>query len=218
MGFVNGRVVEVVLRATAGSDEQVNSFVYDLQPGTAGDNNDPQSLADTFRDDVRDVWGSLYSAAWTLEPVVVTEVKDPQNPTAPRQSWTSGSPTPGTKTVSGDLLPPQCQVLVALTTDHIGKRFRGRLWLGGSVLESEQANGVWATGYLSGIATVLAAIPHQPDISPPADTSTADWSVFSRTQRGPNPGNPGGLNPYLSHIQAATARTLVHTLRSRALY
>jgi hypothetical protein len=212
MGFENGSVWEVRLEATNGDDSQVNTFHYDADNASTTDGNDPQSLADAFRDDVRPVWGSLYSSAWTLQPVVVQDVKDPLHPLDPRSEWTSGAPTPGTGTTAGDLLPPNCNVLVHLATAHIGRRFNGRLWLGGSVEEADQANGVWASGYLGGIATILAAIPRQPDISPPLSPATCKWSVYSRTQRAAN------LDPYLSAITSATARTLVHTLRSRALY
>ena len=212
MGFENGKVVEVVLKATAGGDSQVNTFTYDLDDGGSIGSNDPQTLADVFRDDVRDLWGSLYASSWTVEPVQVTEVKDPQDPTAPRSSWTSGTAQAGTGSGSGDVLPPNCQVLVALTTAHIGRRFRGRLWLGGTTHEADQATGSWVSGYLTGIQTILDAIPHEPDlILGPADGS-AKWSVYSRTQRAAN------LDPYLSPITGVTKRTLVHMLRSRALY
>lgn len=211
MGFENGKLVRVVLRADAGSDSQVNVLHYDLDDGL--DTNDPQNLADTFRDVVIPLWKTLYSSAWTIQPVVVTEEKDPLDPTAARAQWTSGTAIAGTKTVSGDLLPPQCQVLVKLVTDRIGRRNTGRIWLGGSVAESDQANGIWTAGYLAGIATIMNAIPKQPDlVTGPSIGTHANWCIYSRTARAAN------QTPYASHVQSYSVRSLVHSLRTRALY
>ena len=135
---------------------------------------------------------------------------DPQNPTAPRSSWTSGSPTAGTRSTSGDLLPSFCCCVATLRTDHIGRRFRGRTFLGGSNSEDNQSNGDW--GILTFFATMMDAIPVQPDIASGDSTSTANWCVYSRTQRAAN------LDPYASHVQSYQLRTQVHSLRSRANY
>lgn len=213
MGFENGKLVRVTLRAEAGDgEEQVNTFHYDLDDSGVGD-NDPQALADRFRDDVRPVWGSLYRSTWTLDPVVVTMEKDPQNPLAPRSQWTSGAATPGTNGGSDQLLPPGLAVVVALNTDLIGRRFRGRLWLSGSLQEADQNAGSFVSGYLTGIATIMAAVPHEPDICTGDCTgTTAKWCVYSRTQRAQN------LDPYAVPITSDTVRTLVHNLRRRTLY
>lgn len=212
MGFANGKLVRVTLRAVAGSDQQVNTFHYDLQDATLDTPNDPQSLADFFRDNVLAGFKAFYSSAWTIDPVLVVEEIDPLNPHATRGSWTSGSAGAGTATPSSDLLPPQCNVLVALKTASLGRRFNGRMWLGGSRSEGEQVNGSWSSSFLTGCATYLATIPHQPDIASGISASVADWVVYSRTQRAAN------QNPYAVKITSATARTLVHTLRTRALY
>lgn len=212
MGFENGHLVRVVLRATAGDDQQVNTFHYDLDNSDPLVPNDPQELADTFRDDVRPGWAAFYSSAWSVQPVEVVDEFDPLNPTAPRQSWTSGAAIAGTATPSSDLLPPQCAVVVKLNTSHIGRRFRGRTWLGGSRSEGEQANGVWGSTFVTGCGTFMGTIPMQPDISPPLSPSTARWCVYSRTQRAAN------LDPYASAVSSYTVRSLVHTIRSRALY
>lgn len=217
VGFESGQLVRVVLEATAGGDSQVNVLHYDLQGGEvpfSGNGNNPQALADRFRDDVIPLWKTLYTSAWTIQPVVVEDEKDPQNPTAPRQSWVSGTAIPGTGTSAGDLLPPQCAVLVKLITDHIGRRNTGRIWLGGSVEEADQANGVWGSGYLTGIATIMDSIPLEPDIQEGTGIgdATANWCVYSRTARAAD------QDPYASHVTAYVVRSLVHTLRSRALY
>jgi hypothetical protein len=214
MGFENGRLVRVTLRATAtDGEEQVQTFHYDLVDSLVGANS-PQDLADRFRDDVIPNWKSLYSSAWSIQPVVVTEEKDPLHPLDPRSQWTSGTVVAGTKVISGsDLLPPHCAILVAWNTDLIGRRFRGRSWYGGSLLEGEQAAGSWTSGWITAMETVIDDIPLEPDIATgdPVGVS-ANLCVYSRTQRA------ASLDPYAAHITGHTTRTLVHTLRRRALY
>jgi len=217
VGFENGKLVRVVLEATAGADSQINVFHYDLQGGwdpLLSNGNNPQSLADTFRDDVRPGWAAFYSSAWTIQPVVVEDEIDPQDPTAARSSWSSGSAIAGTATPSSDLLPPQCAILAKITTDAIGRRHTGRLWLGGSRSEGEQAAGVWGSTLVTGTGTFLGTIPMQPDIQEGTGVGSdvANWCVYSRTQRAQN------LDPYASHVTGYVVRSLVHTLRSRALY
>jgi hypothetical protein len=201
----------VVLRATLGDRQEVNTFHYDLHDVTAEPANDPQTLADTFRDDVRSVWRQLYRPRWTLDPVLVVEEKDPQNPTDPRSAWTSGDPIPGTSSGTSVLLPSATCIVTSLLTDNIGRRFRGRNFWGGDATEGEQNDGAWQSSILDFInGTLLPAIPRQPDIQSGDSTSTANWCVYSRTQRAAN------LDPYASHITGVNTRTAVHWRRARA--
>lgn len=210
MGFENGRVLRVALRAHLGSDQQVMTFHYDLDDGDLIDrDNRPQALADVFRDDVLPHWKARYSTGWTCDPVVVTEEKDPQNPLAPRGQWTSGVAGAGTATASSDLLPRAAAVLVQLKTDHIGRRFRGRNFLGGLVEEGVQNDGQWSAGKLASEVTWMGFIPREPDIALGSSGSSADWSVYSRTQRAAD------LDPYLSKITSVVVTPYVHWLRSR---
>jgi hypothetical protein len=210
MGFENGKLVRVTLEAVAGAEHQVNTFHYDLIDATLQPANDPQSLADTFRDDVVPAFAQLYLAAWTIQPVVVVQEKDPLNPTAPRSEWTSGAPVAGTNTGTGDVLPHASCGIVSLLSANIGRRHRGRLFLGGSRHESEQNDGVWGAGTISGFQDFVDAVPVQPDIAELGSDSTANWCVYSRTQRAAN------LDPYASHITGNIVRSEVHFLRSRA--
>jgi hypothetical protein len=209
MGFENGKLVRVILRAATSSDQQVNTFHYDLQDAPAQPANDPQSLADTFRDDVLPHFVAQYSSAWLIQPVEVIQELDPQNPLAPRSSWTSGTETAGTRAESTDLLPRPCCTVVKLNTAKIGRRFAGRTFVGGSNAEVEQAAGVWTTAQITLVNTLMSAIPLQPDIAELGSDSTANWCVYSRTQRAAD------LDPYAEHITSYTIRTLVHWLRSR---
>lgn len=212
MGFENGKLVEVVLKASAGTLTQVNTYHYDLVDALGGTDNDPQTLADRFRDDVRTHLIASLTSAWTVDPVVVTMVKDPLNPLAPRSSWASGAAAAGTKTASSDPLPNFCSPLVSLRTAHIGRRFRGRLWLAGSWHEGDQSGGTWTTTQKADLQTIVNFVPFEPDLATGPSDSTAKWCVYSRTQRAAN------LDPYASPITSATVSALVHSLRSRALY
>jgi len=210
MGFENGKVCRVALRAHFADDQQVMTFHYDLDDGDIIDSdNGPQGLADVFRDDVLPHFKARYLSAWSIDPVVVTQEKDPQNPLAPRSQWTSGVAGPGTSSVSGQLLPRACCVLVQLKTGHIGRRFRGRNFLGGALTEDVQNDGQWSSGQVSSETTWMDFIPREPDIAFGGSGSSCKWSVYSRTQRAAD------LDPYLSAITSVVVKSDVHWLRSR---
>jgi len=212
VGFENGHLLRVVLRATAGSEEQVNTFHYDLIDDVAEPANDPQALADRFRDDVRPHWIASMSSAWTFDPVHIVDEFDPIIPFATRSSWDSGAPAAGTKTLGSDLLPRNMVPVASLRTAHIGRRFRGRLWMMGSYTEGEQVDGAWTSGSLTSLQTVLDFVPFQPDIAGGISTSVANWCVYSRTMRAE------AGHPYANKITSATVTPLLHSLRSRARY
>jgi hypothetical protein len=216
VGFENGRLVRVVLKAThkATGIVNVNALHYDLiDSAVPGNNaNDPQSLADAFRDDVLGDYNNLYSNEWTIAPVEVIEEKDPQNPDAARSAWTSGTAHDGTRSRSGDKAPKAECAIATLYTEHIGRRFRGRMFIGGDLRQADDADGVWLSGQKGYFQAFIDAIPLQPDIASGASASVAHWCVYSRTQRGA-PG--GGLDPYASAVTSVLLRDEVHWLRSR---
>lgn len=213
MGFENGKLVRVVVRAVenATGDQQVNTFHYDLvdSPIPANDPNDPQTLADFFRDNVIAPFRAMYVAGWTIQPVIVAQEKDPQDLLAARSEWVSGSALAGTRSAQTDYLPKAACGVASVATNHIGKRYRGRIFLGGSVSEADQSAGVWQSGITTLWAAYIAAIPKTPDIAFGPSASTATWCVYSRTQR------TEGLNPYASPVVSTTIRTQFRWLRSR---
>ena len=213
MGFENGKLVRVVMRAVENGtgDQQVNTFHYDLVDSTIGGEspNSPQALADFFRDNVMAPFRAFYISSWTIQPVVVAQEKDPQNPLLARSEWVSGTAAAGTRSAQTDYLPKAACGVASLTTDHIGKRYRGRCFLGGSVSEADQSAGVWQSGITTLWNAYLAAIPRQPDIASGLGQSVANWVVYSRTNRAQD------VDPYASSIQNATLRTQFRWLRSR---
>ena len=212
MGFENGRLVKVIVRATDGVDQQVATFHYDLIDDVAEPANNPQQLADDFRDDVIPGWLILFTPAWSFDPVEVVEELDPLNPTDPRESWVSGSSTPGTNDGGNQLLPRGICGLVSLKTAHIGRRFRGRWFLMGQFDEVGQNGGVWSGGVIGVMDDLIASIPREPDLADGVSTSTARWCIYSRTQRAAN------ADPYASAVTDAIRRDQLHYLRSRAQY
>jgi len=213
MGFSNGKLVRVVMRAVlnATGDQQVNTFHYDLVDaiplGEA--DNDPQALADFFRDNVVPTFKALYTSSWSIQPVLVAQELDPLHPLDARSEWLSGTVVAGTKAAPTDLLPQACCAVAAVQTDHIGKRYRGRVFLGGSIGEIDQSAGTWQSGALTLWTAYLASIPHQPDIATGVSSASADWVVYSRTNRAVD------QNPYASKVQATSIRSKVRWLRSR---
>lgn len=211
MGFDNGRLVRVSLEADFQDRQVVNTFHYDLEGGVF-DANSVQDLADRFRDDVRPTWAAFFNTSWTIKPVSVVEEKDPQNPSAARSAWESGSDTPGTGTTSSDYLPSFCTAVVTLRTSSIGRRFRGRLFLPGEQSESTQTNGDWSDTQMAVWEAFIATVPKQPDLAEGPSGSQANWCVYSRTQRAQN------KNPYAPAITTHVVRRRVHSLRTRANY
>lgn len=212
VGFENGKLVRCSLSAQhSNGATQVNTLHYDLiDVGvTLGDENDPQSLADTLWDDLHVPYAALFDSGWSIQPIVVVQEKDPQNPALPRSEWVSGTPTPGTYTTPGDTLPDACTSVAKLSTANIGRRHTGRMFLGGSLREADQNGGVFNSTALARFQAVLDAIPRQPDIAPPLSTAEAHWCVYSRTQRAVD------ADPYASWITSVTLRSQVRWLRSR---
>ena len=213
MGFENGKLVRVVVRAVenATSDQQVNTFHYDLVDSAipAEAPNSPQSLADYFRDNVMGPFKAMYISSWTIQPIIVAQELDPQNPSAARSEWTSGTAAAGTRSAQTDYLPRAACGVASLTTDHIGKRYRGRCFLGGSTSEADQSGGVWQSGITTLWNTYMAAIPKQPDVATGVSTSVANWVVYSRTNRAAD------IDPYASSVQSFAIRTQFRWLRSR---
>jgi hypothetical protein len=207
MGFENGRLYRVALiaRHDSDGDTQVNVLHYSQD----GSGNHGQALADRFRDDVMPSFAGLYDSSWHVGPVEVTEEKDPQNPLAVRDGWISGAPLGGTKSGSGDKLPRAMCRVASLRTGHIGRRARGRIFIGGTYFESEQDDGhVAGTGNLV-VNAFLDDIPRQPDIDEGIDTSTTQWVVYSRTQRVQD------LDPYANSVESVLLDERYHWLRSR---
>jgi len=216
MGFENGRVLRVNLRATRSpSMEQVNTFHYDIHDSDLTLKCDPQKLADAFRDDVRPAFAALYSAAWQIEPVVIVEERDPQDPNAPRSEWVSGSAGVGGRALATESLPHAMCGVATLKTQHIGRRFTGRLFLGGELVEGDQSTGQWLPAITGLWTTYLNAVPKSPDITDAVEVDRCLWSVYSRTQRTPDAAHPAGEDPYLSKIVSMPIRPNVHWLRSR---
>jgi len=209
MGFENGKLVRVSLVASIAGRQEVNTFHYDLDDGALGPANDPQDLADRFRDDVRPYWSSFYVPAWTIEPVVVEMEKDPLNPTDPRSAWTAGAPIAGTGGASGDIGPTALCVVAKLSSAHIGRRFNGRIFMGGSIRDSASVGSNWDAATIAFYQAFLDTVPKEPDLAGGESDATAKWCVYSRTQRAAN------LDPYASAITSYTVRTPVHWLRRR---
>lgn len=213
MGFENGQLVRVVLAASNGAGRDVvNVLHYDLSGGGLGDPaNDPQALADRFRDDVIVHYRALFHANWTIAPVIVEDEKDPQHPDNARSAWVSGANAVGTKFDSNQQLPPGICGVASLRTAHIGRRFTGRIFLPGSITEGEQDEGVFSTTLQGLWDSFLGSIPKEPDIATGTSTASAKWCVYSRTQR------TQLRDPYASAITSYVIRSKAHYLRSRAV-
>lgn len=213
MGFENGHLARVVLSAQNGRDQVVNVLHYNLE----GDVVDPpaslQTLADRVKDDVIAAYRTLFPTGWTINPVVATDELDPQNPHAVRDSAQAGTSLTGTGgTISaGDQAPYEECVVASLLTGHVGRRYRGRLFLPPIFDESKTDGGQLSTLYVSQYQSFIDDIPKEPDLATGVHPgSRATWCVYSRRNREQN------IDPYASPIIDAIVRPRLRWLRSRA--
>jgi hypothetical protein len=212
VGFENGSLVRAVLHSHRSTDDVIHVLHYDLQSATLGLNdNSHQALADRLRDAVIPNFRALFDLNWQIQPVIVEQEKDPLNANAPRSSWVSGVAAAGTRLVSTDSLPPGICGVNTWITDHIGRRARGRMFLGGTLAEGDQNDGTVQSGLLGIWETFVASIPLAPDIATGGGLTdaTANLCVYSRTARSQD------QDPYAAHVKAHIIRTRLHYLRSR---
>lgn len=209
MGFANGKLLRVVIRASSGGAQQVMTLHYDLND-SLGTPNNPQTLANRIRDDVRPFVAARYTNSWSIDPVLVVQEIDPLAPNAPRASWTAGVAIPGTKSLASQLLPRGLCAVAKLSTANIGRRATGRIFFGGSWAEGDNLDGNVESNWRGFLLNELNAIPKQPDLATGAALASANWVVYSRTQRAAN------LDPYAVPVASYIVRTPFHYLRSRA--
>lgn len=219
MAFDNGDVFRVTLRATTSTQEFVNVLHYNWNAeGGVGDSLDDvgQALADAVRDAVATTYRALWDPARVLDPVVVTQALDPQDPTRVRSSWVAAFTTStGTKAVAGEASPSAFARVYSLTTGHVGRSFRGRMFVSGYINEADVgviANqwNVAAAGNHAKIADdFVLSIPREPDVVLGPSTDSCRWCVYSRTRRAAD------LGDYASPIVGTLARPNIYWLRSR---
>lgn len=212
MAWENGTVFRAAVKALhkASNDAQVNTVHYDVVTGPADEPNG-QLFADHLRDTVLPAMRSLYTSAWAIEPAVVMEEKDPQNPNAAREEWVSGLGADGTRITAGELLPRATCVVATMKTNHIGRRHTGRMFIGSSFDESDQSDGVWltGTGHWDALTVYVNSWPTSLTLGSGDFQSVLRMGIFSRTQRA------DGLPDYISPVVSFERKTKVHWLRSR---
>jgi len=210
MGFENGSVFRVVFKASKTGRDEVNVFHYDADDGISGGSNSGQSLANAVANDALSWFRGLYDNSWLCSPVEVTEELDPQNPHAPRGQWVGGVEETGIgPTPTAPLATGHC-VVFGLATAHIGRRYRGRVFVGGSPGEIDINGNNWEGTWLTKAAEYVSALPKQPDVAGGITDATCKLSVYSKAQRA------ALLDPYLSAVTNIETRTAVHWRRSRA--
>lgn len=215
MGFENGDVWGVRLRASDGTSRECVSVIhYDNDnSGELVNPNNGQDLADALSAALLPVWKPLVPSTWSIDPIVVFDEVDPQDPGRARSEWSSGTLVAGTRSIAGkQFLPFGCAVQYTFRTKHIGRRFRGRMWVPFPMTEDDQQDGdVVSIPVLTD--AFIAAIPRQPDAAAGGPSvAVATWSVYSRTQRAQ------GRDPYLNEITSTKMAKRVRVLRSRMNY
>lgn len=211
MGFEDGHLVRVTLSAQKGDDVIVNTLHYDLHDSTVDDSPTLQGLADRLADDLLGPYADLFPSDWIVQPVLVMDEKDPLAPLAVRNGASAGSADAGDiPAIDADNKAPLEECVVAkLLTGHVGRRFRGRMFLPPIFEETATSNGLLGLGKASVYQTFLDAIPREPDLVTGVGDGSAHWCVYSRTNRAAD------VDPYASAITEVVLGTRLRWLRSR---
>lgn len=221
VAFGDGDVFEVRLRTTSASQEFVNVIHYDWSAGGGvGDSLDDvgQALADAVRDAVSTTYRALWNNGHVIDPVTVTQAKDPVNPDRTRSTWSAAfSTSSGTKTITGDNAPTALARVYSLRTPHIGRSFRGRMFVSGYINEADigASINIWNAASAGNHAYLADAfvlsIPREPDVVFGPSTDSCRWVVYSRTRRAAE------LDDYTNPVTATLARAPIFWLRSRQI-
>lgn len=211
MGFENGHIARVVLRAELGSNSIVSVLHYDLEANLVEALPSLQALANRIRDAVIPAWRACIIPDWLVQPVEVIDERDPLHPDANRTSVTAGTPQAGTRLAppAGEVVPIQMCGMATLRTGRIGRSFRGRMFLPPVWSDNSIDGGVLAGAQFVNYQGLVASIPLQPDLVTGAGAGTANLCVYSRTRRALN------HDPYAQHVTAITLDNTVRWLRSR---
>lgn len=213
MSFDSGWLVRATLSATGAGQQVVNTLHYNGDEGTLGASPAAsiQALADRLRDDLMVKYRAMFPSYWTINPIVCTEERDPQNPSDPREQRSAGPGGAGSITYSGDLVPMAICAVAQARTHSVGRSFRGRLFLP-PIWAEQYMSGDETTGAWNSIATnFLNAIPLAPDIVFGPSTVSVKNVVYSRTRRGRDE------NPYATDVTSYVLSGRLHWLRSREL-
>jgi hypothetical protein len=211
MGFENGSLARVVLRAELASNSITTVLHYDLQHALLEPAPSLQALADRIRDDVIPAWRACIIPDWTIQPVEVIDELDPLHPDANRTSVTSGSPQAGLRLAapSAEIVPIEMCGMATLHTGRIGRSFRGRIFMPPLWSDNSMSDGVLSGAQFVNYQGLVASIPLEPDIVTGGGTGTANLCVYSRTRRALN------HDPYAQHVTSISLANTVRWLRSR---
>lgn len=123
-----------------------------------------------------------------------------------------------------DMLPPQCALVVTLSTGLIGRAKRGR-WYAFGWGEGDQANGVWTSGHLANMTAALTTFfnKYKSGGTSPA-YQLGVWSERIATGCVPNPNGPGHIqvdspkpDQAFTPVTGYTLRATVYSQRRRTL-
>ena len=211
MGFENGHLARVVLKAELGSNSIVSVLHYDLVGTALEPTPTLQALANRIRDAVIPAWRACIIPDWLVQPVEVIDERDPLHPDANRTSVTAGTPQAGLRLTapSAEVVPIQMCGMATLRTGRIGRSFRGRMFMPPLWSDNSMSDGVLSGAQFTNYQGLVASIPLEPDLVTGGGTGTANLCVYSRTRRALD------HDPYAQHVTAITLDNTVRWLRSR---
>lgn len=136
-------IYRVALHGTAGGQTCIN--VWHVSAGEGEHSN----IALQWENVVKTDWLNALSDHYTLSQIVVTELA-----TATQHTRALGGS--GAQVLS-DMLPPQVAAILSWRTAQVGRRYRGRTYVGG-ICEGDQAEGTITAGLKTRLTTVASLL------------------------------------------------------------
>lgn len=109
---------------------------------------------------------------------VVAQIINP----LPRSAGATASGLSTAGSIAGDMLPPQCALIIRKRTAYAGRKFRGRIYQCG-LSESDQAAGTWAGGNADNVRVAWISELTTPKVT----TGGNEWNYVVCNRRGDAP-------------------------------
>jgi len=216
MVAVNG-IYRLAVIGTVNGQQHVHTLHFKSTANTtalsATEPDYQQSLIDAYQSSCRDPYRQLFHPS--SSPCQTYQVRKVCGslplPAGVDEGETAGNST-GTGAPIGDMMAPWLAQVVTLRTGFIGRRYRGRNFIGG-LFEQDVVGATIQTGRMSNAGTYYTALVTA--FAPTSESTTAyRWFVFSRTlslEAGTACQDAG------ANVQSYTVRDQMASMKSRKL-
>lgn len=181
------------------------------------DNPDPVDVANEVDAQLTTLYRAMLRSTYTLDRISVVTVGQPGNAAQVPSAGEKAIGALGTRSGTGEDLPPQMCGLIGLRTSHAGRSFRGRMFCPPAESVPEVGSDQWVLAGNYGVAINAFRAKLDDNVGGGTSWSTlwqSTWNarfvVYSPTRHQRN------QTPFYTPIQATRFDGSIHWLRSRA--